>query len=105
MRSARVLVHGRLAGYLTEDARGGAYAFAYEQGYAGSPVSLTLPVRPEPYRFERFPAFFDGLLPEGWQLDALLRGAKLDRDDRFGQLVAVGADPVGAVSVLAEEEA
>ena len=100
MRTADVLVHGRPAGRLAEEDSGRAYAFTYGPGYDGPPVSLTLPVRAEPYRFDRFPPFFDGLLPEGWQLEALLRRAKLDRHDRMGQLLAVGADTVGAVTVV-----
>jgi serine/threonine-protein kinase HipA len=32
-------------------------------------------------------------------LEALLRIRKIDRDDLFGQLVAVGADLVGAATV------
>ena len=55
----------------------------------------------EPFLFDTFPPFFDGLLPEGFQLEALLRRRKLDRDDKFGQLIAVGADTVGAVTVEA----
>ena len=58
-----------------------------------------MPVREEPYRFNEFPPFFDGLLPEGFQLEALLRQKKLDRDDKFGQLLIVGADTVGAVTI------
>lgn len=100
MRTADVFVHDRLAGRLVEEAPGRAYTFAYAPGYDGPPVSLTMPVREAPYRFDRFPPFFDGLLPEGWQLEALLKRAKLDRPDRMGQLLAVGADTVGAVTVL-----
>ncbi len=96
-------MHGVLAGRLSEERRAGVrtavYSFEYEPGYAGPPVSLALPLRRDAYRFDRFPPFFDGLLPEGWQLEALLRQAKLDRTDLFGQLLAVGADPVGAVTV------
>ena len=58
-----------------------------------------MPVRSEPYIFEEFPPFFDGLLPEGLQLEGLLKQKKIDRDDKFSQLLAVGADTVGAVSV------
>lgn len=94
-------MHGRRAGHLTEEVPGGACTFAYVPGYDGPPVSLTMPVRAEPYRFGTFPPFFDGLLPEGWQLEALLRRAKLDRTDRLGQLLRVGADLVGAVTVEA----
>lgn len=100
MRTADVLVHDRLAGRLVEEEPGRAYAFAYVPGYDGPPVSLTMPVRTAPYRFDRFPPFFDGLLPEGWQLEALLKRAKLDRHDRMGQLLVVGADTVGAVTVV-----
>ncbi len=103
MREARILLHGRLAGHLREHVRAGACTFVYLPGYAGPPVSLTMSVRAEPYHFDGFPPFFDGLLPEGWQLDALLRHAKIDRDDRFAQLLRVGGDLVGAVTVLAEE--
>ncbi|MFT5143057.1 MAG: serine/threonine-protein kinase HipA [Thalassolituus oleivorans] len=97
-RSAAILVHGKRAGTLTE-LGGGAFIVQYKPGYAGAPISLTLPVRPEPYPFERFPAFFDGLLPEGWQLEALLRAEKFDATDYMGQLLAVGQDTVGAVTV------
>lgn len=99
MNQAEVAIHGVPAGRLTEEAPGRGCRFAYLPGYAGPPVSLTLPVRAEPYVFEAFPAFFDGLLPEGFQLEALLRQKKLDRDDRFGQLLAVGGDTVGAVTL------
>jgi len=58
-----------------------------------------MPVRPEIYVFTEFPPFFDGLLPEGAQLEALLRLHKLDRNDKFGQLLLIGADTVGAVTV------
>jgi serine/threonine-protein kinase HipA len=99
MREALVLVHGRLAARFAELERGRAYRLTYESAYHGPPVSLTLPVMPEPYSFAVFPPFFDGLLPEGDQLEALLRQAKIDRDDAFGQLVTVGRDLVGAVTV------
>ena len=101
MRLANVFVHGLAAATLAEQE--GGFALSYRTGYEGAPVSLALPLRAEAYRFESFPAFFDGLLPEGWQLEALLRSAKLDRDDLFGQLLSVGEDPVGAVTVVEAE--
>lgn len=97
MRQARVLVHGVFAGVLSEHGR--EYQFAYASDYAGPPVSLTMPRSAQVFVFAGFPPFFDGLLPEGVQLESLLRSAKLDADDYFGQLVAVGADLVGAVTV------
>jgi serine/threonine-protein kinase HipA len=58
-----------------------------------------MPVQQREWRFDRFPPFFDGLLPEGPQLQALLKIGKLDRTDFFGQLLAVGQDMVGDVTV------
>lgn len=97
MRRANVLVHGVLAGTLEEDL--GRWVFAYLEGYRGPLVSLTLPLGAPPASFERLPAFFDGLLPEGILLEGLLTARKLDRSDHFGQLVAVGQDLVGAVTL------
>lgn len=105
MRKAEVLMHGCATGVLTEGKPSGPYRFEYRAGYAGPPVSLNLPVRAEPYLFSDFPPFFDGLLPEGLMLDALLRQAKIDRNDRFSQLLAVGHDMVGAVTVREVQDA
>ncbi len=75
------------------------YRLTYLPDYKGQGISLTLPVRALPYEFDSFPAFFDGLLPEGMQLDALLRQRKIDQSDCMAQLAAVGDDLVGAVTV------
>ncbi len=99
MRIAMVFFENNSAGTLTESEDGKEYRFQYETGYSGAPVSLTMPVREKVYLFDEFPPFFDGLLPEGFQLEALLRQKKLDRHDRFGQLLIIGADTVGAVTV------
>lgn len=99
MRKACVFMHERLAGHLVEEEAGRRYRFLYCPEYDGPPVSLTLPVREEAYVFDDFPAVFDGLLPEGIMLEGLLRQAKIDRDDQFGQLLAVGHDLVGAITV------
>ncbi|MHC4076929.1 MAG: HipA N-terminal domain-containing protein [Planctomycetota bacterium] len=98
-RKAEVLVHGKRAGVLEEIEPGREYRFAYRADYTGPPVSLTLPITQAEFSFDRFPAFFDGLLPEGVQLTALLRRGKIDEHDLFSQLIAVGADLVGAVTV------
>ncbi len=100
MRKACVFVHDRLAGQLIEDEAGLRYRFVYLPDYSGPPISLTMPVRGAGYEFTDFPAVFDGLLSEGIMLDGLLRQAKIDRNDRFSQLLAVGHDLVGAVTVF-----
>jgi serine/threonine-protein kinase HipA len=98
MRQAIISVDHHEAGVLTEVQPGRKYRFVYNPGYRGNSVSLTLPVRPEPYEFDTFPPFFDGLLPEGYQLEGLLKFGKIDRNDLFSQLMAVGEDMVGNVT-------
>ena len=99
MRQARVLVNGVAAGVLEERMRGKEYTFRYLEEYTGHPVSLTMPLQKREYKFDSFPTFFDGVLPEGVMLDGLLRIAKIDKDDFFSQLIAVGGDLVGAVTI------
>jgi serine/threonine-protein kinase HipA len=104
MRKAKVFFNkGTLAGILTENDDKHSYVFVYDSGYDGPPVSLTMPISQKIYEFDSFPAFFDGVLPEGPQLEALLRLEKLDRNDYFGQLISVGKDLVGAFSVEEEQ--
>jgi len=100
MRIAKVFVCGLEAGSLTEIAMGKEYLFEYNDLYSGLPVSLTMPVIQKKFLFNSFPPFFDGLLPEGFQLDGLLKNGKVDRNDLFSQLIMVGSDTVGAVSVM-----
>ena len=101
MRKARVLLHAIKAGIVEEVIKGQKYRFAYDDDYEGPPISLTMPTSRRIYEFDEFPPFFDGLLPEGTQLDGLLRLRKIDRNDLFQQLIAVGADVVGAVTIEA----
>lgn len=99
MRKALVKMHDIDAGVLTEENQN-SYLFRYDKDYTGPAISLTMPVKNDPYIFERFPPFFDGLLPEGPQLEGLLRKYKIDRRDYFAQLITTGADLVGAVTVI-----
>lgn len=99
MRSAKILLDNQQTGILTELDFGKKYRFEYLDGYSGTPVSLTMPLNKQGYEFDTFPPFFDGLLPEGYQLDGLLKFGKIDRNDFFSQLMAVGDDLVGNVTV------
>lgn len=103
MRKAAVFFDNTLAGYLTETDQK-KYLFDYLEDYQGGAISLTMPVNKRKFQFETFPPFFDGLLPEGQQLEGLLRQNKIDRNDNFSQLMAVGEDLVGAVSVKPMDE-
>ncbi len=99
MRKAEVFVNGVVAGTLTEVIRGKEYMFEYLEGYKGLDVSHTMPQKERVFKYDTFPPFFDGLLPEGIQLDGLLKLLKIDKNDYFSQLLAVGNDMVGVVTV------
>ncbi|WP_019946910.1 HipA N-terminal domain-containing protein [Hymenobacter aerophilus] len=100
MRQAEVRMYNQVAGYLTQDEQG--YTFAYAPAYlqdGAGPISLTLPLREQPYvALVLFP-FFDGLIPEGWLLDVAERNWKLNTRDRMGLLLACCQDCIGAVSI------
>lgn len=102
MRIAKVYLHNIFAGILKETEIGKKYVFEYDAGYDGPVVSVTLP-KGKVHEFDRFPPFFEGLLPEGDNLEELLKTLKIDRRDYFGQLLAVGQDTVGAAVILPEE--
>lgn len=98
MRKALIKVNGIEAAILTEIVYGKNYQVEYLPDYHQNPISLTMPIKQKLYFFDTFPPFFEGLLPEGVQLEGLLRLQKLDRYDYFSQLMCVGKDMVGAVT-------
>lgn len=101
MKKARIFVDNKLAGELQEIVRGKNYRFIYLETYRGQSVSLEMPTHKSMYEFDCFPPFFEGLLPEGMMLESLLRQTKIDRHDLMSQLITVGRDLVGNVTVEA----
>ena len=105
-RKAYVYVRNVFAGVLSETDSG--YRFAYDEDYLksenASPVSLTLPLRDEPYDSGTLFPFFDGLIPEGWLLGVVSRNWKIDTKDRFGLLLGACKDGVGNVSIAEEKK-
>ena len=99
MRRAKVYVKGIEAGILIEVKKGEEYLFEYLDQYNGLEVSRSMLINGKTFKYNRFPPFFDGLLPEGIQLEGLLKIKKIDKNDYFSQLMAVGEDMVGAVTV------
>ena len=100
-REAGVFVQNRFAGVLKETDTG--YSFQYEEEYISAadclPVSITLPISYQEYQSATLFSFFDGLIPEGWLLDVASRNWKLDKNDRFGLLLACCRDCIGDVSI------
>lgn len=106
MRKAEVLLHNRPVGILEELEHG--YRFTYRSDYLqdtqASPVSLSLPLRAEPFEDKRMFPFFDGLIPEGWLLDIAENTWKIDPRDRMGLLLVCCRDCIGAAGVVPIEE-
>ncbi len=98
MKKAEVYQQGTLAGIL-EELDQNRYRFTYAPGYSGQRISLALPIRETAYEFDKFPPVFEGLLPEGQALEAMLRHCKIDKKDLFKQLVTVGGDVVGSLTI------
>jgi serine/threonine-protein kinase HipA len=98
MRKAKVSMHGKEAGVLIEHSRT-KYTFQYLSDYSAEPISLTMPVREELYVYDSFPPFFEGLLPEGYNKNQLLRLRKIDAKDYFSLLMYLGQDVVGATTI------
>jgi len=100
-KKALVKLNGVAAGILQNE--GGTYEFTYLSSYLASenalPVSYTLPLRSQPYQSQILHPFFDGLIPEGWLLNLAVDYFKIKQSDRYGLLMAYGADTIGAVSV------
>jgi serine/threonine-protein kinase HipA len=81
-----------------------AVRFAYHPAYVATPgavpISLSLPLRDEPFGDREARPFFQNLLPENNQLEAVIAREGLARDDVAGLLFHLGADCPGALSCL-----
>lgn len=101
MKKAKVYMHDKWAGVITEDENG--YHFKYENSYLETPsaeaVSLTLPLSAKEYHHNVLFPFFDGLIPEGWLLDIAQKNWKLNARDRMSILLKTCHDCIGAVSI------
>ena len=89
-RKGYVYIQNHFAGIIAETEEG--YSFTYDRKYLKredkAAVSLTLPLREEPYRTTILFPFFDGLIPEGWLLGGgSSRNWKINQNDRFGLFV------------------
>ena len=104
-RKAYVYVQNVFAGVLSETDEG--YSFSYTSDYLSrddsGAVSLTLPLTEQTYTSKTLFPFFDGIIPEGWLLDAVSRNWKIDPKDRFGILLVACKDSIGNVSIKEEQ--
>ena len=98
-RKCEVYMNDNLAGILEETVSG--YIFTYDKKFlkAGIPISFSLPVEKESFKSKDLFYFFEGLLPEGWTLEIYSSVLKVDKNDKFGMLLATCHDCIGAVTV------
>jgi serine/threonine-protein kinase HipA len=105
-RRGIVRLSGQRVGSIEETA--GGTRFTYNRDWVARsdavPISLTLPLREEPYSSKGLHPFFENLLPEGWLLEISTTSLKIPKDDAFGLLLATAADCVGAVEIVPEEQ-
>ncbi|MBK8270664.1 MAG: HipA N-terminal domain-containing protein [Planctomycetes bacterium] len=105
-REAVVRLDGQPVGSLVESGR--QVTFNYDSQWLARadavPISVTLPLRPEPYITDGLHPFFENLLPEGWLLELATKKLKISKDDAFGLLLATCADCVGAVEIVPVQE-
>ncbi|MCW7492539.1 HipA N-terminal domain-containing protein [Leptospira sp. 2 VSF19] len=103
-RKGKVFFREIFAGEIFENENG--YIFQYDTSYLNNetypPISFTLLKRKEAYQSKTLFPFFDGLIPEGWLLSLTQNIWKLNKKDRFGILLTVCEDCIGAVSVVGQ---
>jgi serine/threonine-protein kinase HipA len=98
-----VWLYGTRVATVHEDRR--RYRLAYTedalaQYELGVPLlSLSLPLRTEPYPQGVVRSFLEGLLPEGEPRRAVARDVGVGEDDIFGLIRAIGRDCAGALVI------
>ncbi len=104
-KKGKVYYKNFYAGIIEENEDG--FMFNYDQNYINSeksqPISLTMPVRKEPYSSKMIFPFFDGLIPEGWLLDIAEINWKINERDRMELLLTFCNDCIGAVRIEREK--
>jgi serine/threonine-protein kinase HipA len=105
-KPVQVLYNGVPAGLLEK--MGKQYRFTYFEEYLtgnNRPVSITMPLRKEPYESNMLFPVFANLLSEGVNKKMQCRMLKIDELDYFGLLVATAKeDSIGPLTIKAIDE-
>ena len=92
------VIAGSISGNGPDDA-----AFSYAEDYLAkkdsSALSLSLPLREEPYPPAATKAFFEGLLPEGYTRRSVAEWMHVGEDDYLSILAGLGRECIGAIQV------
>jgi serine/threonine-protein kinase HipA len=97
-----VFLNNGYAGRLSQEG-GNRFRFQYHQDWLDNPsvipLSLSLPLRLEPYVDENARPFFANLLPEGNQRPLIARRLGISESNDYALLAAIGGECAGAVSL------
>ncbi len=100
-----VYLHNSLAGQLWLDDTS-RFSFQYDYSYIENPgaipLSLSLPLREEPYINDTARPFFSNLLPEGEVRSLVAKIKQISEHNDFKLLEAIGGECAGAVSIVPE---
>ena len=103
-----VYLHNSLAGQLWLDDTS-RFSFQYDPGYIENPdaipLSLSLPLREEPYINDTARPFFSNLLPEGEVRSLIAKIKQISEHNDYKLLEAIGGECAGAVSIVPEHTA
>ena len=101
MKKGNVYINNLLAGQIIQTEN--EYIFKYDEDYLSlenkESVSLTLPIRKEPYISKTLFPFFDGLIPEGYLLEIANKIYGIDPTNRMELLLTICKDVTGNVSI------
>lgn len=104
---AEVRLREQRVGLLTKQSSQ-KYIFSYDESYLlqkdATAISIKLPLTEKEYVNTHLHAFFDNLIMEGWLLNQAEKSFHVDKKNRWGLLMLVGANPIGAVSIHALDE-
>lgn len=101
----RVLFDSRTCGWLESDAAAPEeFHFTYADTWLfrkdAVPISISMPLQPEPFSTEISRAWFDGLLPEGRLRDAICEQCGIAPRDTLSLLSRYGRECAGAIGIL-----
>ena len=102
-----ISMNGLVVGSLTKTKQSGM-VFQYNDEWLGStqarPLSLSMPLRRDPYSGSEVFNYFDNLLPDRKAIrDRVISRFKVESDHPFDILSAIGSDCVGAIQVHSEQ--
>ena len=102
MKIGYVYYDNSFCGTITQDDNN-LFVFEYDDKWFNDknkkPISLTMPKTIKRYESNILFPFFDGLIPEGFLLEAALKKFNISSNDRMSLLLKTCENPIGIISV------